>query len=669
MKRVGIDIGGTFTDLVSFDEDTGKLSRVKVLTRADHPDESFIAALGAGGLGTDGEISLLLHATTLVTNLLIQRRGAKVGLITTRGFRDLLAIQNSVRPNPFNYVYWDKRPALIPRERRLEAAGRMDHLGNVLEPLDESEVEAAALRLKAMGIEGVAICFLHSFVNSAHETQAAEILAAVLPDVPLSLSHEVDPTIREYERTSTTVINSYVQPALHGYVDALEERLPFDIRFMHSGGGLIPAVTAKALPVLLARSGPAAGVLAGVFLAKQGERRNFITFDVGGTSSDVALIRDGEPEMRNSISVDWNIPARTLSIDVQSVGAGGGSIAWIDPGGALMVGPQSAGSNPGPACYGAGGTQPTVTDANLVLGIISSSLLGGRMETSREAAVAAVSSVGDELNLDAIETARAIYRVVNTNMALAIRQLTVEKGIDPRDFDLVAFGGAGGQHAVEVAAELGIRRVLFAPQASTFSALGLLAADLTISHAKTLLGPMAQLDLTTLKEMITDVGETGKRDLECDVKGASQPHVTALLDLRYTGQAHHISVPFDLSGDDHESLFERFESMHEMLYGTRLGDPLELVNVRVIARRSLPDILLSGAGQSNGAGPSGDRTRWVELERADVRVVDRAIFSDGSRLEGPLVVDEVDTTHYIPAGWAAAVGQGESLVAERVAVS
>ncbi|HKP17917.1 MAG TPA: hydantoinase/oxoprolinase family protein [Gaiellaceae bacterium] len=665
MKRVGIDIGGTFTDLVWYDEETSTLDRLKVLTSADQPDRSFIAALDQAGLLEDSQISLLLHATTLVTNLLIQRRGSSVGLLTTTGFRDLLAIQNSVRPNPFNYVEWNKRPALIPRELRLEIDERLDHLGNVLRPLDEAQVEEAARRLAELEVEGVAVCFLHSFVNPAHERRAGEILAEILAGVPISLSCDVDPTMREYERTSTTVINSYVQKALHGYVDALEDKLPLDVRFMHSGGGIIPASTAKALPVMLARSGPAAGVLAGVFLADQGERKDFITFDMGGTSCDVALIRDGAPEMTDSIDVDWNIPARTLSIDVQSVGAGGGSIAWIDPGGALMVGPQSSGSKPGPACYGAGGTEPTVTDANLCLGLIAENLLGGRMALSRAAAEEVLERLGAQLGQTAVDVSRAIFRIVNMNMALAIRQITVEKGIDPRDFDLVSFGGAGGQHAAPVAAELGIQRVLFAPQASTFSALGLLTADLTISHAQALFGRFEEIDLETLRTMMRTVGETSVRNLECDVEGASDARLSALLDLRYAGQVHHVSVPFDPDADDHAAVFERFEDAHETLYGTRLGDPAELVNVRMIARRHLPGITVENGSHANGGEPAAPR--WVELERAEVPVVGREAFEAGKSMDGPVLIDEVDSTHYVPSGWAVSLGQGGAILAEHAA--
>jgi N-methylhydantoinase A len=416
---------------------------------------------------------------------------------------------------------------------------------------------------------------------------------------------------------------------------------------------------------MLARSGPAAGVLAGVFLADQGDRKDFITFDMGGTSCDVALIRNGEPEMTDSIDVDWNIPARTLSIDVQSVGAGGGSIAWIDPGGALMVGPHSSGSKPGPACYGAGGTDPTVTDANLCLGLIAQNLLGGRMALSKDAATTALEKVGSELGQSVIDVSKAIFRIVNMNMAFAIRQITVEKGIDPRDFDLVSFGGAGGQHAVPTAVELGIGRVLFAPQASTFSALGLLTADLTISHAQALFGRFEEVDLGKLRTMMERVGEMSLRNLECEVEGASEPELNALLDLRYAGQVHHVSVPFDPDADDHDSVFRRFEDAHETLFGTRLGDPAELVNVRVVARRRLP-----GVSVQNGHHADGEESlppRWVELEGAEVPVVGREAFAGGRRIEGPVLIDEVDSTHYVPSGWTVALGQGESIIAERAA--
>lgn len=664
MKRVGVDIGGTFTDLVWYDEEAGTLGRSKVLTKSDHPEESFLEVLGQAGVRPQ-EISLLLHATTLVTNLLINRRGAKVGLITTTGYRDLLDIQLSIRPNPFNYVFWDKRPALVPRHLRLEVDERLANDGSVVTPLPAHQVEEAARTLGKLGVQGVSIVFLHSFVNPAHELQAGEIVQRVLPGVPVSLSHQVDPTIREYERTSTTVTNSYAQPAVWGYIGALETNLPVPVRYMHSGGGIMPADAARKFPVMLASSGPAAGVLAGMYLAKEEDAPNLITFDMGGTSTDVALIRDGEPSMRDAVEIDWNMPARTLSIDVKSVGAGGGSIAWADPGNALMVGPQSAGAKPGPVCYGFGGSQPTVTDANLVLGLIRGELNAGRLPLDGAAARAALKALGQTWGMDVVQIARAVYRVVNANMVLAIRQITVERGIDPRDFQLVSFGGAGGQHAVAVASELGMRSVIFAPHASVFSALGLLTADLTISKAQSLFGPWNQINLDQLGGVLDSLTGQGQTNLDCDVKGASEPSTSALLDLRYIGQSHYVSVPYFRDKDDHASVFNRFEDAHEVLFGTRMGDEVELVNVRAVVRRKLPSLTVRQNGHT-APRHAHKKQRWVELDQAEISVVDRDELVFGSRIGGPVIIEEVDSSHYVPLGWDARIGKAGSVIVEQI---
>jgi N-methylhydantoinase A len=668
MKRVGVDIGGTFTDLVCYDEESGEMSRTKVLTTSERPDLSFLSALEQAQIDLT-DIGLLMHGTTLVTNLLIQRRGGRVGLLTTLGFRDLLDIQFSTRPNPFNFVMWDKTVALVPRERRLEVSERTAASGDIITPLDTAAVTAAAEKFRELAVESVAVCFLHSFVNPENELGAREILAKALPGVPISLSHQVDPTIREYERTSTTVTNSYVQKAVGGYVDALARALPVPVNYMHSGGGILPGDAVKKFPVLLSMSGPAAGVLAGVHLAGEEQLPDLITFDMGGTSTDVSLIRGGRPEMRDSIDVDWNIPARALSVDVKSVGAGGGSIAHVDLGGVLVVGPQSAGSRPGPACYGFGGNEPTVTDANLVLGLIDEELLGGRLALDRLAATEALTKLGERLGMSMIQAARAVYRVVNTNMALAIRQITVEKGIDPRGFTLVSFGGAGGQHAIPVADELGMSTVIFAPQASTFSAMGLLTADLTMSQAQTLYGDFESVPLEDISGLVKSLGEASATHLECNIEGVSQAELSATLDLRYVGQSHHVSVPYRPGRDTHADVVDRFEDIHEVLFGTRLGDAVELVNVRAVASRSLPAMqrLVDTDPLGNDARPH--TSRWLEFEGREVPIVARETLGTANVLDGPAMVMEVDSSHVIPTGWQATIGRSGGVIVHRTSES
>ena len=368
MKRVGVDIGGTFTDLVVLDEETGALERIKTLTTPRAPEDGFLKAVTDGQIRLE-EVSHFLHGTTLVTNLIIERSGAKLGLVTTEGFRDVLEIQRSYRDDLYN-LQWDKPKALVPRRLRLTVDERIGADGAVLREVDEDQAREVVRRLLDEGVEAIALCFLNSYANPINEQVVARIVQEMAPGVALSLSSEVDPRIREYERVSTTVLNAYSMPRMHLYMSRLERALKRNegIKYMHSGGGVIPGAVAERFPIQLLYSGPAAGVLAGRFLASTLGVPNLCTIDMGGTSLDACLIRDGEPDSRDTIEVEWGIPARTQSIDIHSIGAGGGSIVWFDAGGALRIGPESAGSDPGPACYGRGGVRPTVTDANLILG-------------------------------------------------------------------------------------------------------------------------------------------------------------------------------------------------------------------------------------------------------------------------------------------------------------
>ena len=423
MKRVGVDIGGTFTDLVVLDEATGSLERTKTLTTPRAPEDGFLTAVADQHIDVD-EVSHFLHGTTLVTNLIIERTGAKVGLITTEGFRDVLEIQRSYRDELYD-LQWDKPRPLVPRHLRLTIRERVSHSGGVLKTVDASETHAVVQRLLDLGVDAIAVCLFNAYANPVNEQAVAGIIREIAPNLALSLSSEVDPRIREYERVSTTTLNAYAMPRMHSYMSRLETALrqKAGIRYMHSGGGVIPSTTAERFPIQLLYSGPAAGVLAGRFLAATLDVPNVCTIDMGGTSLDVCLIRDGEPDTRDTIEVEWGIPARTQSIDIHSVGAGGGSIVSFDAGGALRIGPASAGSDPGPACYGRGGVKPTVTDANLILGILNpEGLLGGRLRLYREQAETALQPIADTVGVNVDEAARGIYRIVTANIAEAIRE-------------------------------------------------------------------------------------------------------------------------------------------------------------------------------------------------------------------------------------------------------
>lgn len=658
--RLGVDIGGTFTDLIAHDVERGETVVSKVLGQGVGPERDVSAALTAASIAPDA-VRQLTHGTTAVTNLLIERTGAKVGLITTRGFRDLLEIQQSYRERSIDIDY-DKTPAIVSRPLRLEVAGRISAAGDEVDPIDEAEVAEVASQLVALGAESIAIALYNAYANPAHEQQVAAVVARISPDLPVTISTDVDRRIGEYERLSTAVLNAMAVPRMRAYVDDLATAVPRAVHYMQSGAGALPADEARARPIQLALSGPAAGVLAGRAVVRQLGRRNGITMDMGGTSADVSLIWDDDFRFRTEIELGWGIPARTHSLDVQTIGAGGGSICWRDSGGALQVGPRSAGAVPGPACYGRGGTVPTVTDANVLLGLISpDGLLGGAVPLDRDAARTVFDRLADELAVTVEEAARGVYAKVSANMAQAIRQITVRKGIDPRECALIAFGGAGAQHATEVAAALDIRQVVIPAHASVLSAVGLMTAPLRIGSARTLLVPLEELGSAAVA--------TAFDELEADAATRLGPAsagedvlVERFVAVRYVGQWHELAIPFDA---DPERLTARFEDEHERLYGTRLADPLELVecSVALTIAEELPETIwrLSSLERTvDDQLPS----RYVYLADDVVPVHPRSALA--GEVAGPCVVEEAQSVTWVPAGATAQI-VGEHLVLELAA--
>jgi N-methylhydantoinase A len=641
--RLGVDIGGTFTDLVAFDGDQSRVLVGKALNAAEGPASGLKTALES--VDVEGaEVRELTHGTTLVTNLLIERSGATVGAICTRGFRDLLEIQLSWRSRTFDLRY-EKTPSLVPRHLRVEVEGRIDSGGHEVEPIDEEGVEESVRRLLTDGVTSIVVALYNAYANPAHERQVEEIIRRVAPTIPITLSTVVDGRIGEYERASTAALNAIAVPRMRRYVDDLDAAIAAPIRYMHSAGGMLPSPEARARPIHLAISGPAAGVLAGREVARQLGRRNAITMDMGGTSCDVCLIWDDELRYRNQIEIDWGVPARIRSLAVHTVGAGGGSIAWSDAGGALRVGPRSAGAAPGPACYGRGGTEPTVTDANLMLGILSpeAGLLGGSLSLDVEASARVLEPLGEQFDVSADEVAGAIHSIVNANMAQAIREITVRQGIDPRACSLVAFGGAGPQHASGVAEELEINEVLIPVNGSVLSALGLLVADLQVSSQESVLLPLECLDSEEMEAALNSLADDALARIEVEA------HDDLILQrfggLRYVGQSHEVTV--GLTGGA-ERVTEAFEAEHERLFGTRLGDPIEIVDVWVTVTkpcrvRPTPDDL---AIESN----SGDlrlRDRELRMAGGSVPVYSRSALS--SELSGPCLVEERNSVTLVPA--------------------
>jgi N-methylhydantoinase A len=659
---VGIDIGGTFVDYMVYDRAAGRLIRTKSVSGATDVSRAFAEALATVGVET-ASIHRLIHATTTVTNLILERDGARVGLLTTRGFRDVLEIGWSLRDDAYD-LQWTKFVPLVGRPVRLEVDERMGPSGTIERPLDEDGVRSAARELVAAGVDAIAICFLHAYANPTHERRARALVAEEAPATHCVISSDVDPRLGEYERASTTVLSAYASPRLNDYVAAVERWVggARTTYFMQSEGGVIPAPVARENPTALVMSGPAAGVLGACSLGRVMGLDRFITMDVGGTSTDVCIVVDGLPGLRDVLEVEPGIPLRSPSLDVISVGAGGGSIAWIDDGGALCVGPRSAGAVPGPACYGSGGQNPTVTDANVVLGLTNPyGLLGGRLKGNPGAALSALSALGRELDISAEDAALGVYRIANATMAQAIRSLTVQRGIDPRDFSLVAFGGAGGQHAVEVAREMQIGTVIFPPHPSAFSALGLLTADVRMTRTRPVIAPLASLKRAYIEQEYESLERCLIAMFEEMTDVPEAVDLGRFADLRYRGQLHSIRTP--VVDWDTAAIADRFQEIHETRYGTRLDDPAETLNIGVTG------VLALGKGEM-WSGIAHDRellvVREVEgvLEDDRVPIIKRASIGPGANVPTPCLVEEEDSMLYLPTGATAICDERGNIVCE-----
>jgi len=616
---VGVDIGGTFTDLVAIVD--GELVTAKVPSAVGDEARGVAAALAAAGVEPDA-VEVLAHGTTVATNALLERRGARTALVTTEGFRDVLEIGRQDRASLYDLSA--HRPApLVPRELRFTVRERMGPEG-VLVPLDRESLMETVQAVAAAGVEAVAVCLLFSFLHPDHERIVGEAIRAALPGVRLSLSCDLLPEFREYERFSTTVANAYLAPALSSYLERIEPR-PL---VMQSSGGVVDVATAAARPASCVLSGPAAGVVGAAFVACTAGFDDVVCFDMGGTSTDVALVLGGTAQV-TSESVVAGVPIRFPMVDVHTIGAGGGSIAWLDEGGALRVGPRSAGARPGPACYGRGGQAPTVTDSNLVLGYLGDgAVLGGEVVLDRALAEAALAVLPDE---SAVESALGVIRVVEADMARALRVVSVERGIDPRGLSLVAFGGAGPLHACALAEELGMERVLVPFASGVLSALGLAAADLRRDYVAPAAVPFDELAARASE----------------DLPGAEQRR---LVDARYRGQAHELTV----EADDWES---RLPAAHEQRYGFRLDADVELVNRRLVAvvRRGRPALRASGVVGGAGARRAHLDGGWIDLP----------VFSPCSAVTGPAIVELPGATCLVRPGWAGETDAGGTLVLER----
>lgn len=651
--RLGVDVGGTFTDLVALSG--GKIITAKVPSTPRDQSEGAMSAFARSGIEASS-VAALAHGMTVATNALLERRGAKTALVTTEGFRDVLEIARQNRPSLYD-LSMDRPPPLVGRDLRFTVRERMGPEGEI-EPLDEASLEEAVASVRESGAESVAVCFLFSFLHPEHERRVGEALREALPDLHVSLSSEVLPEFREYERFSTTAADAYLAPRLATYLNNLAQRakdagLPAPLVMRSSGGTarVSDAVRDAAGCVL---SGPAGGVVGAAYIGSLGGYRDLLTFDMGGTSTDVAPIVGGEAKTTTE-TVVGGVPIKLPMTDVHTVSSGGGSVAWADEGGALRAGPHSAGADPGPAAYGLGGADATVTDANLFLGYLSDgATLGGEVTLRKDLAENALSKLGEKLGMSAEETARGVIRVANAGMARALRVISVERGLDPREFALLAFGGAGGLHACELAEELGMNAVLVPRAGGVLSALGLAISDLRRDSVGPFLADLEEITAERVEDRFGEMEAAASGELE-------SPECTRRADLRYRGQSFELTV----EADDFEGLAERFHTAHETRYGYRMDEePVELVNLRLIATVPVkkPEIK---EPEAEGNAVEKHRRASFGGEWVEVPVLDREEMGRGSEVEGPAIVEFREATCVVRPGWGGKIDEVGTLVLEK----
>jgi N-methylhydantoinase A len=688
--RIGVDIGGTFTDVVLRSARGGVATR-KVSTTPDDYGRAILQCVGE----LIAELRLaptgareVIHGTTVATNTILERKGARTGLLTTRGFRDTLEIGRLRYPRMYDLT-WQKPVPLVERRWRREVIERLDQAGNVVEALDEGSARAAIEFLVGEGVESFAICLLHSYANAAHEQRLAQLIAELAPDRPRSLSTEVLPEIGEYERTSTTVINAYIQPVVGRYLASLAQGLAgvgvqAPVLVIQSNGGVMSAAAAGERPIHIVESGPAAGVIAAQSLARQLDLPNVITLDMGGTTAKASIVEDGrllratECEVGAGLNVGNRLNRgagyllRVPAIDIAEVGAGGGSLVWLDRAGSVHVGPQSAGAVPGPACYRAGGTQPTLTDANLLLGYLNpDALLGGSLPIDRAYAEDVFqTAVARPLGVSVLDAAYGVHRIGVATMVRVVKAVSSERGRDPRHFALVAFGGNGPVHAALVAAELGIRRVVVPPRPGLFSAVGLLVADLAQHFSRTILQSTASATGLALERAFGEIETLAREALVREGYARDAIRLSRAIDLRYVGQSFELRLPIESLAElaDLRELDRRFGDEHARTYGHRAdGDPVEIVNLRVTASvpSARPDLALPTDPSPTRTIQTAPHSRTVYFGRDHGQlatpVVTRASVSSESVI-GPLIVEEYDATTVVPPGCRIRRDDGDNLL-------
>ena len=682
--RVGVDSGGTFTDVCLFDELSGRVEVWKVSSTPDDPSRGITQGVEEGmqrvapAADTVGApISYFGHGTTVATNALIQHRGVCTGLVTTDGFRDLLEIGRQKRPDLYD-MQADKPPTLVPRDLRHEVPERVRHDGRIDQPLDEARVRAAARALRAAGVRAVAVCFLYGFIRPEHERRAVQILREEMPDVFISASHEVAPEFREFERLSTVVLNAYLGPVMRDYIERLTPRLQAlgmtaTPHLTQSNGGVIGFGAAAELPVRAVLSGPSTGVVGAQAVGRLAGFEDLVTFDMGGTSTDVALLNRGECKLASEANVH-GYPIKAPMLDIHTVGAGGGSIAYIDAGGMLKVGPRSCGADPGPVCYDRGNLEPATTDANVVLQTLNPKyLLAGRMPVRQDLARAAIERLAGQLGMGVMETAQGIVSVVTANMARAIRVISVQRGYDPRDYTLMAFGGAGPLHAARLAIELDMKRVLVPRNPGILCAMGLLLTDLRADFAATRLLPASTESIGEVAAGFERLAARAEAWFAHEAIAEADRQLARTVDMRYAGQNYELAVPLPegpVTPASMAALGQGFADAHRQRYGFVADDELvQLVTLRLEAtgRVRKAELARHADGGPDASGAiTGERDVWFPEAGAFVHtpVYDREKLRPGNRFAGPAVVEQMDTTTVVLPGMHAWVDPYLNLILE-----
>jgi N-methylhydantoinase A len=689
--RVASDIGGTFTDLAYLDELTGEVGTTKVATTPGNFAEGVVETLRKAELDVPGT-NFFVHGSTIIINALTERKGVKTGLITTKGFRDVLEITRANRPDIYNLYYTKPKP-FVPRYLRQEVEERVSYKGEELIALNLGDVRTAVEKLKAEGVEAIAVCFLHSYANPGHEIECGEVISQIAPDIPLTLSHQITQEWREYERTSTAVLNSYVHPIAQAYLDNLEGDLTgmgvdsHALHVMQSNGGSATFEAAKAAPINLVESGPVAGVIGAAYIGELIGEPNIISLDIGGTTAKTSLVEKGMPKITTEYKIEQRrdyagYPILAPTIDIVEIGAGGGSIAWLDKAGALRVGPVSAGADPGPACYGWGGDQPTVTDANVVAGRINPAyFLGGEIPLVVQKAEAVMKPIADAFKISIEEAAMGVIRIADANMINALKLVSVRRGFDPRDFALIAFGGGGAMHAGALMRELRVKKVIIPTSPAVFSAWGMLMTDLRRDYIRTQITRTDQVEPARLNAIYAEMEDQARQDLAAERVAEGEMELQRFADMRYAGQEHTVKVTLPagkITAEVLPQINERFHTLHEQTYTFRLDTPVELVNYHVTAlgRVTKPEFKKlvnespldrptgavptnagegrplgrDGEGSLNSANKGTRRVNFDELGFHEAAIYERDRLPVGATVEGPAVVEEPASTTVVFPG-------------------